>query len=286
VSFDLPVGSTYQFRADILGSRHWSDVVKVSGGGSNFVQIDAGGGLLQLTVQKGEDLPMPGLKVYLFNAAGTYLGRSATTDAFGQVEFSVPEDVYTLRVDYLGYPFWSAEVPVAEDTVVEMPIVHRQVEIAVQASFQGMPAPIEGIKVFLFSPTDTYLGQQQLTDSNGQAAFSLPDQIYRVRVDYLGHQFWSEDFQSQDPTVTVSRGLIEIHARRSGVAVAGARVYLFDENGSYLGWNQTTNISGNAEFMLPDHAFKFRIDENGDQHWTPVVQVHTGEESVVEVNLD
>jgi hypothetical protein len=38
--------------------------------------------------------------------------------------------------------------------------------------------------------------------------------------------------------------------------------------------------------MLPDHAFKFRIDENGDQHWTPVVQVHTGEESVVEVDLD
>ena len=161
VSFDLPVGSNYQFRADILGSRYWSDVLKVSDGVTNFVQIDAGGGLLQMTVQKDEDLPMPGLKVYLFNAAGTYLGRSATTDAFGQVEFSVPEDVYKLRVDYLGYQFWSEEVLVAEDTVMEMPIIHRQVEITAQGSFQGMPAPIEGIKVYLFSPTDTYLGQYQ-----------------------------------------------------------------------------------------------------------------------------
>ena len=529
VSFDLPVGGDYQFRADILDSRHWSDVLTVSGGGSNFVQIDAGGGLLGLTVQKNEDLPMPGLKVYLFNAAGTYLGRSATTDAFGQVEFSVPEDVYMLRVDYLGEQFWSAEVLVAEDIVVEMPIGHRRIEITAQAWFQGMPTPIEGIKVFLFSLTDSYLdqycltnaqgkavfdlpqkgykvradylgqqfwsesfvwqdtpldlpmadaevtvtgaglprrdlkvylfsasgaylgisdttdndgkvrwrlpagtykfrvdyqgnrywsaaetltadqvkpvivsvgggsfaftvlksgdeplqgancyvfnqhgnylgllgstdsegqvffdladgtyryrvdhlayqfwspaydipsnlsgaldlghqntfvtvesvyqtseplagvkvylfspsgsylGQHRITDSNGQVVFSLPDQSYRVRVDYLGHQFWSEDFRSQDPTLTIGQGLIEIQARRSGVAVAGARVYLFDEDGSYLGWNETTSASGHAEFRLPDHAFKFRIDENGRQHWTPVIQVHAAEKSVVEVDLD
>ena len=86
--------------------------------------------------------------------------------------------------------------------------------------------------------------------------------------------------------MTINRGLIEIHARRSGVDVAGARVYLFHEKGSYLGWNETTNPSGKAAFMLPDHAFKFRIDENGEQHWTPLIQVHAGEESVVEVDMD
>ena len=44
--------------------------------------------------------------------------------------------------------------------------------------------------------------------------------------------------------------------------------------------------SGKAEFILPDQAFKFRIDENGEQHWIPVIQVHAGEESVVEADLD
>jgi hypothetical protein len=286
VFFDLPVGSDYQFRADILGNRYWSDVLKVSGGVTNAVLIDAGGGLLQMTVQKDDDLPMPGIKVYLFNADGTYLGRSATTDASGQVEFSVPEDLFKLRVDYLGYQFWSEEVPVAEDILIEMPIIHRQVEITVQGSFQGLPVPIEGIKVYLFSPTDTYLGQHQLTDGNGRVAFSLPDNDYKVRVDYLGHQFWSGDFRSQDTTVTINQGMAEIQARRSANDVAGAKVYLFSEGGSYLGWNETTNASGRAEFILPDRAFKFRLDENGEQHWTPLIQIHAGEVSTVEVDMD
>ncbi len=94
---------------------------------------------------------MPGIKVYLFNAAGTYLGRSATSDAFGQVGF-ITAGAYKLRVDYLGYQFWCEEVLVAEDTVMEMPITHRQVEITAQGSFQGIPTPIEGIKAYLFSP--------------------------------------------------------------------------------------------------------------------------------------
>jgi hypothetical protein len=285
IFFDLPAGNNYQFRADILKSRYWSDVIGVLGGATNIVQINAGGGVLQMTVQKGEDLPMPGLKVFLFNAAGTYLGRNATTDAFGQVEFSVPEAVYKLRVDYLGYQFWSEEVLVFEDTVLEMPIIHRPVEITAQESFQGMSAPIEGSRVYLFSPTDTYLGQHQLTDSDGQVTFSLPDQNYRVRVDYLGHQFWSEDFQLRDATVTIQQGLAVFHVQRSGNDVAGAKVYLFDADGAYLGWNETTNPSGKADFMVPDLTFKFRIDANGEQHWTPLIQIRAGEVSSVDVDL-
>jgi hypothetical protein len=146
--------------------------------------------------------------------------------------------------------------------------------------------PLAELKVYLFTPSGSYLGKQKLSGFNGQVAFSLPDQSYRVRVDYLGHQFWSEDFRSRDVTVTIQQGLAEIHAQRSGMDMAGARVYLFDEDGSYLGWNETTNVSGHAEFILPDRAFKFRLDENGEQHWTPIIQVHAGETSTVEVDLD
>ncbi|MGD8445125.1 MAG: hypothetical protein PVI94_16645, partial [Desulfobacterales bacterium] len=285
VSFELPVGSDYQFRADILGSRYWSDVLRVSGGATNFTPIDAGGGVLEFTVHKDEELPMPGLKVYLFNATGTYLGRNATTDAFGQVEFSTPEAVYKLRTDYLGYQFWSEEVLVVEDTPMEMPIIHRPVEITTQGSFQGNPVPIEGIKVYLFSPTDTYLGHSKFSDAHGKTIFNLPQKSYKVRADYLGQQFWSEDFRSQDVTVTIQQGLAEIHAQRSGNDVAGAKVYLFNETGSYLGWNEITDPTGIAEFVLPDRAYRFRIDENGEQHWTPLIQIHAGEQSMIDFDL-
>jgi hypothetical protein len=149
-----------------------------------------------------------------------------------------------------------------------------------------MSAPIEGIKVYLFSPTDTYLGQSKLTDAHGKATFDLPQKSYKVRADYFGQKFWSEDFQSQDATVTIQQGLIEIHALRSGNDVAGAKVYLFNETGAYQGWNEITNPSGIAEFVLPDRAFKFRIDENGEQHWTPLIQIHAGQQSLIDVDLD
>jgi hypothetical protein len=146
--------------------------------------------------------------------------------------------------------------------------------------------PLAGVKVYLFSPSGSYLGQHQLTDSDGQVVFSLPDQNYRVRVDYLGHQYWSEDFRSRDATLTINRGVAKIHIHRSGNHVAGAKVYLFTEGGSYLGWNEITGPAGIAEFMLPDRPYKFRVDLNGNQYWVPVVQIRAGEASTVDVDLD
>ena len=268
VSFDLPVGSNYQFRADILGNRYWSDVLKVSGGVANFVQIDAGGGLLQMTVQKDEDLPMPGLKVYLFNAAGTYLGRSATTDAFGQVEFSVPEEVYTLRVDYLGYQFWSEEVAVVENTVIEMPIIHRQVEITAQGSFQGMPVSIEGIKVYLFSPTDIYLAPSKLTNADGKVIFDLPQKGYKVRADYLGQQFWSESFVWQHTPVSIPMADAEITVTGAGFPRRDVKVYLFSASGAYLGISDTTDVDGKVRWLLPAGTYMFRVDYQDNRYWS------------------
>jgi hypothetical protein len=169
---------------------------------------------------------------------------------------------------------------------MEIPIIHRPVEITTQGSFQGTPAPITGIKAYLFSPTGTYLGQSILTDADGKAIFDLPQKAYKVRVDYLGQQFWSEDFQSHDTTVTISRGLAEIHVQGAGSGVSGAKVYLFNETGSYLGWNEITDPTGIAEFVLPDRAYKFRIDENGEQLWTPLIQIHAGEETLIDIDLD
>lgn len=99
-------------------------------------------------------------------------------------------------------------------------------------------------------------------------------------------QFWSDDFQSQDTTVTIYQGLADIHVHRSGVDVEGAKVYLFSEAASYMGWYETTDSSGRAEFLLPDRPYKFRIDEGGSQYWTSVTNIVAGQANLVEVNLD
>ena len=49
---------------------------------------------------------------------------------------------------------------------------------------------------------------------------------------------------------------------------------------------EISDALGRAEFVLPDRPFKFRVDQGGDQKWSPVIDIVGGEVSSVEVDLD
>jgi hypothetical protein len=72
---------------------------------------------------------------------------------------------------------------------------------------------------------------------------------------------------------------------RLGAAVAGAKAHLFSEAGAFLGIYQETDAFGVANFVLPEGSFKFRIDQNGEQHWTQPFSVQPGGETLVPVEL-
>ena len=186
VFFDLPVGKDFKFRADISGNQYWSDVTTIVAGGPNQIPVDAGGGLFQVTIEKGPGIPMEGIKTYLFNTSGTYLGLSQVTDSAGVVSFSVPQGNYKIRADYLGYRFWSQETLVTGDISIMLAVPHQDVVIRVEGSYQGIVEPKEGLKVYLFTPAGSYLSKYQVTDTSGQVTFNLPEQAYKVRADYLG----------------------------------------------------------------------------------------------------
>jgi hypothetical protein len=73
VSFELPVGKDYKFRADISGSQYWSDVVTIQSGITNNISINAGGGTLQVTLDKAAGVPLTGINAYLLSSTGSYL---------------------------------------------------------------------------------------------------------------------------------------------------------------------------------------------------------------------
>ncbi len=269
VSFVLPVGRGFKFRADILGNQYWSDVISVTGGGVNNVPVDAGGGLFQVSVEKDPDIPMQGIKVYLFSQSGSYLGRYQVTGSSGLVGFDVSGGTYKVRADYLGYQFWSADTPVFEDTNIDLTIAHQQVEVTVSTVFQADSDPIEGTKVYLFKPSGSYLGQYQVTDENGQVFFDLPEMAYKVRADYLGQQFWSGDFIWQDVEVNVPMADAEVTVTGAGFPREGVKVYLFSASGSYLGLYETTNDQGKVSFRIPESTYRFRADYQGSQFWSP-----------------
>ena len=283
VLFELPAGN-YSFRGDYQDNQFWSGEVTLVADQVNPVEIATGGGNFTFTVLKGETDPLVGVKCYVFTETGSYLGVYGTTDENGQVSFDLATGQFKYRVDYLGYQYWSNvyDVPTTLNDILTIP--HQEVIITVEALY-GTATPIEGVNVYLFTPSGTYLGQFQVTNVDGQIVLNLPDQPYKVRVDYLGQQFWSDEFQSANTTVTINEGLANIHVHRAGVDIEGVRVYLFSEGGSYLGRYETTDVTGEVEFLLPDRSFKFRVDEGGNQYWSPMIEITASVVNPVEIDL-
>jgi RHS repeat-associated protein len=234
------------------------------------------GSLFTLTVKKTETEPLVGVNCYAFNGAGSYLGMSGATDSNGHVTFDFADGTYKFRVDYLGYQFWSEVYSVPTSLSGTLTIPHQNVAISVVGVDQGSN-PMAGVQVYLFTETGAYMGQSRVTDSNGQVFFSLPDQAYKVRADYLGQQFWSEPFKWQNATVTIPMGDAEVTVTSAGNPLAGVPVYVFSAAGAYLGLSGTTDGNGKAVFTLPAGSYKYRADYQGSQYWSAVETVAGGQ---------
>ena len=283
VTFRLPAGD-YKFRADYQGSQYWSDPETLTAGQVNPIGISTGGGILAFTVLKGASDPLIAANCYVFSESGTYLNMHETTDVNGLVSFNLANGSYKVRVDYLGYQFWSPVYAVSSSLSETLTIAHQNVTVSVETYYQSTE-PLAGVPVYLFTESGAYMSRNQTTDASGQVVFNLPEQSYKVRADYLSQQHWSDAFIWQDTTMTINRGMAQMHVTRSGADVAGARVYLFSEAGAYLGWFETTDAGGKAEFLLPDSVYKFRADEGGDQEWSPVISITAGTITNVDIDL-
>ncbi len=64
-------------------------------------------GIAEITLESG-GAPVANMPIYVFSAAGSYLGLTRTTDAAGQVRFRLPEGSYKFRADYQNS--WTAHV--------------------------------------------------------------------------------------------------------------------------------------------------------------------------------
>jgi RHS repeat-associated protein len=124
VSLTLPQGD-YRFRSDLNGTQFWSDEINHCTipdclNASITVTIP-----MTVTVQSQTGSPYPDLPVYVFDSE-TYTGFNGTSDANGQVVFTLPLGDYRFRTDFDGVQFWSGEVthctiPGCLEALVEIP---------------------------------------------------------------------------------------------------------------------------------------------------------------------
>jgi YD repeat-containing protein len=250
-------GSVVEYQYDAVGNRTQKQTTTAT----SEVQ-------LQVTVRKDTGNTFQGINTYLFNESGNYMGLTQVTDASGIVRFNVSRGKYKLRADYIGYQFWSNTVQVTAATSIDLTIPHHSVGITVNSTCQGTTAPLSGITVYLFSPSNSYLGLSQKTGGDGRASFSLPDKDYKVRADHLGRQYFSPLFNAQNTVVNIPMADAEITVTQGGQAINGVNVYVFTPSAAYLGITGATDASGKVTFRLPAAAYKFRADYLGNQYWS------------------
>ena len=187
VTFTLPVGD-YRFRADSGGTQFWSgttDHCTIPGCLDAAVVVTVP---VTVMVEDTNGTPKAGLPVYVFDGT-TYTGFNGTTNASGQVSFTLPEGSYRFRADLNGTQFWSGganhcAVPgcPAATVVVTLPVT-----VTVEDT-DG--APKAGLPVYVFDGP-TYTGFNSTTNASGQVIFTLPQGDYQFRADLNGTQFWS-----------------------------------------------------------------------------------------------
>jgi RHS repeat-associated protein len=231
------------------------------------VPISTGGGSFVLTVADQEAMPLAGVRAYLFNGSGAYLGENGDTDNHGQVAFTPADGTYKIRADYLGYPYWTENFNVPGANEIGLTIEHRQAQVLGQTTFAGSSSPITGAKVYLFSADNSYLNLQSQTDQLGQAYFYLPQQEYIARLDYFGGQYFSEAFSTEDPVITVEEGQVAVHLSGGGSPLSNVPVYVYSAADSYLGLQNSTDIAGTTVFQLPVGLYKFRADYQAKKFW-------------------
>ncbi|CAB1065623.1 hypothetical protein D1BOALGB6SA_10420, partial [Olavius sp. associated proteobacterium Delta 1] len=282
VTFRLPAGA-YKFRADYQSSRYWSAEETLTAGQVTPVSISTGGGVFSFTALKGVNQHLVGVNCYVFTETGTYLGMTGVTSSEGLVTFNLADGSYKFRVDYLGSQFWSLIYTVPDTLTASLTIPHQDVTITVGGDFLGT-YPIEGVPVYLFTAAGAYMNQNQTTDAGGQVVFRLPEQPYKMRADYMARQYWSNQFTWQDELVTVPMAEAEVQVTGSGMPMEGVNVYVFTTTDTYLNQMKTTGTGGNAIFRLPAGSYKFRADYQSSRYWSAEETLNAGQVSPVEID--
>lgn len=266
VSFRLPEG-IYTFRADYLSNQYWSGNSTIISHVQNPVAISTGGGSFTLFLNKTGNLPMGNINCYLFSEDGSYLNQYKTTSSTGTADFSLSDGTYKIRMDYLGYWFWTEDFTIPTISTLTVTIPHKDLHITVDGNNNTDIVPKTGVALYLFIPGGSYLSITKKTDDQGMAIFNLPEKEYKIRADYLSVQYWTLPFTWIDEGVTIPEGLARIDMRQGTLPLKDIPVYVFSSAGSYLGITAKTDIAGQAVFRLPQGTYKFRGDYQGSQYW-------------------
>lgn len=188
VEFTLPMGD-YRFRVDKDGRQFWSgEVNHCTVPGCDAVQVEVTKPVI-VTVSDTDGVPKAGLPVYVYDGT-TYKSISGTTDAAGEVEFTLLQGDYRFRSDLNGTQFWSGVANHCTLPGCETASVTVTIPMTVTV-LDWSDVPQVGVNVYVFDGA-IYTSLSGTTDGAGESQFTLPEGSYRFRADFGGEQYWSD----------------------------------------------------------------------------------------------
>ena len=244
---------------------------------------------IKVFVTTSEGATLAGINVYAFTENAVYTGKSAVTDEAGKAVFNPDEFAdgnYKFRADYLSDPFWSGVVALPGTSAADIVIAEEPVTIQVTQA----GAPKEGVMVYLFNETGTYLGIVETTDENGNVYFNLPSgQGYKFRADVLGSQFMSDTLTitsggTNSFTVATGGGTLTVKLEKDDqAAINGINMYLFSSLGTYLGLSGQSDAQGEVFFNVPSGSYMVRADYLGYQFWSAEISVAANQSATLTI---
>ena len=80
------------------------------------------------------------------------MGSHEVTSSQGEALFNLADGSYEIRIDHLGYQFWTDVFAVPGTLSMERTIPHQDVTITVEGDYNGDVEPRQNLKVYLFTP--------------------------------------------------------------------------------------------------------------------------------------
>ena len=256
-SFETVPGASMKLEVDYNGAQ-W-----MSAASANGTEVIVGADRFALSFLGSSGAPIPGARVNLRKADGTYV-TYALTGADGLASFNVvPAANERLEVDYNGAQYMTAAATVNADTAI--PVVAKALSMVFTSS---TGAPIPGARVNLRKADGTYV-TYALTGADGTATFQVvPGASMKLEIDYNGAQYLTATTTVQFSTsLTVHAVALTVRLTATGSPIVGARVNLRKADSTYVTY-ALTGADGSVTFNVVPGA-THRVDAAyGGATWT------------------
>jgi len=266
---------TYKFRYDFNGRQFFSDLVSVSGSGTaSAINLPPD---TNVTLSQAGTPLGAGKTIYAFSHSDVYQNYSRVTDASSVATFTLPisTEPYKFRYDYAARQFFSPSVP--SGAAVTLNVANDLVVTVYQGSTPLADTGEVGQTItktlYLFDESLSYQNYSRNTNAISQATFAIePAGAYKFRLTLDGYQHFSQTVASTTTAFDfVLPEQTQITFLDGETPIANKTIYVFRPDGTYFNFSRNTDSNGVASFTLPlDNQYKFRVDVNGEQYFTPI----------------